>query len=182
MVQILVSKILVILGLSNLPTILLILIAIESYMISMLFFVPMVYRYRKHRRLGRRSFLAWQFICISVYAMALFSLTVLFTGLGFFLTPVVTAFFCGVEAILITGRALHLQSYRRLPLVVGIFGCGVLPWLLVSLAFPITRVMFFANLLVVGLFMFYLVIAPGKRMRPEAERFQPDAERLLRLE
>ena len=97
--------------------------------------------------------------------MSLFSLTVLFTGLGFFLTPVVTAFFCGVEAILITGRALNLQSYSRLPIVVGFFGCGVLPWFLVSLAYPITGVIFIANGLLVGLFMLYMIFVPGKKLR-----------------
>ncbi|MCX8500576.1 MAG: hypothetical protein ORO03_02620 [Alphaproteobacteria bacterium] len=165
MVQLFVSKILMILGLSDLPPILLILLAIESYLLSLLFFFLMVYRYRKHRRLGRRSFFGLQLLCIGVYAMSLFSLTVLFTGLGFFLTPVVTAFFCGLEAILITGRALNLQSYSRLPIVVGIFGCGVLPWFLVSLAYPITGVIFIANGLLVGLFMLYMIFVPGKKLR-----------------
>ena len=164
MLEILVAKILVILGLSRLPSILLVLLAIESYLLSLLFYALMIYRYRAHRRISRWRFILLQFLTIGVYATALFSLTVLFSGFGFFLTPVVTALFCGVEAILITGRTLHLQAYSRLPMVIGIFGCAVLPWFLISLAFPLTGVIFLANNILVMIMMLYLSFAPGKVM------------------
>lgn len=162
MLQILVAKILAILGLSSLPPILLVLLAIESYLLSLLFYALMIYRYRSHRRISRGRFFGLQLLVISVYGMSLISLMVLFTGFGFFLTPVVTALFCGVEAILVTGRVMHIQTYNRMPLVVGLFGCGVLPWFLISLAFPMSGVLFFANLLLVLFFMVYLTLAPGK--------------------
>ena len=63
MVQLFVSKILMILGLSDLPPILLILLAIESYLLSLLFFFLMVYRYRKQPATGTTQLL-WPAIAV----------------------------------------------------------------------------------------------------------------------